>query len=74
MGDTPIITMRLSPDLSSWVSEYAKNLGTDRSTLVRELLVALRERRLVALASSAPFDINDGSDPAWPVLVCHQPK
>lgn len=74
MSETPIVTMRLNPDLSSWVTEYAKNLSMDRSALVRELLDALRDRRLVVFASAAPHSVNNGSDPAYPVLVCHKPN
>jgi len=64
---TKMISMRLDADLAEWARTY---LGEDRRTdLVATLLVALRERRLVIAASPAPACVNDGSDPAWPVLV-----
>ena len=68
----PVIAIRMSPELAQWVSEYAK--GSDRSSLIRELLEALRQRRLYVSSEPAPYIPNDGSDPSNPILVCLNPK
>ncbi len=68
----PVVAIRMSPELAQWVSEYAKS--SDRSSLIRELLEALRQRRLHVSSEPASYIPNDGSDPSYPVLVCLNPK
>ncbi len=74
MGTTPIITMRLDPDLAVWAAGYAPALYTDRTGLVRELLETLRDRRLVLLPTPVPTTPNTGADPHMPVLICPSPR
>lgn len=77
-----MIPMRLSPELANWAAEFAAEATwlptygkkTTRTGLVRELLQAVRDRRVIIASEPAPHLINDGSDPAMPVLVCPNPK
>lgn len=73
-GKNPITPFRLEPDLAQWAADYADGLGMSRTAVVRDLLQALRERRLVVVSEAAPHVVNDGSDPRNPVFVCHTPK
>lgn len=83
MSKSPNVSMRLSPDLVRWLEEYVETADPrppsreyeklNKTGLVRELLQALRERRLMIAPAAIPF-INDGSSPEYPVLVCLNPK
>ena len=80
----PVIALRLDPDLAEWLTRYASEIEVaetpagliplDRSALIREVLGALRERRLYASHTPHPHVINDGSDPRFPVVVCLSPR
>lgn len=74
MSNTPIITMRLNPDLAAWVLKHAKEEGVDRTWIVSRLLQALQDRRLVILDEPVPYSLNQGTDPERPVLVFLAPK
>ena len=71
---TPITTLRLDPALAKWAKKFARDQGVSRSDLIRDLLWALRERRLVVVPEPLPHLVNDGSDPRFPVSICHNPK
>ncbi len=76
MARTPLripISFRLAPDLLEWVDGYRRE-GEERTALIEGLLVALRERRLIVTAESAPTEVFDGRDPSRAVLVSVHPK
>ncbi len=80
------VTMRMSPELAQWLSEYAVQfplnpdstdeppIPLDRSALIRELLEALKQRRLVILPEPVSYVPNVGDNIFDPVLVCLNPK
>ncbi len=71
MSETPVITLRLG-ELATWATKHAKKNGVTRTGLIRGLLQALRERRLVILSAPVSFTPNDGT--TQPVLVCLNPE
>ncbi len=74
MSETPLITMRLNPDLAAWAKKYAQDQGIDRTSLITEFLVALRERRVVYLSTSTSHVIQTGNGADDPVQVCLNPQ
>lgn len=81
-----MITFRISPEEEAWLEGYREQFRNcldnpnfpERpiriSTLMREVLLAMRSRRLVILSEPVSHIPNDGSDPSNPVLVCLNPK
>ncbi len=67
-------TIRLPPDLLAWGRVHSKAHNVSFTSLVEDLLTALREGRLAVRprAGPSPFpreDIEAGSTPEYPILV-----
>lgn len=73
-----IVAIRVEPDLLEWITSYAASYGWDRTRLIAEMLVALREGRLDIRprAGVSPFPVHEripGESGDFPVLVCITP-
>ena len=66
-----LITLRLEPDLLARVD--LRGGPGHRTKVIEDLLTALVERRVVIAPSPAPIEVNSGTEPEWPVLVCLKP-
>lgn len=69
-----VTTFRIDPELLAWVDSHAATHGLDRSRLLNDLLLALREGRLRVLPriGVSPFPVHEvepGSVPECPILV-----
>jgi len=70
---SPIVTLRLPSSLKHWFDRYTESTGHRRTDVIRDLLVALRERRVFVTSEPAPNFINDGSDSENPISICPDP-
>lgn len=71
---SPVITLRLDRDTANWLDRFVKETGESRTDVVRGLVLALRGRRVFVSPEPFPLLVNDGSNPDFPVMVCHEPK
>ena len=69
-----VVSFRIRPDTHEWLKSYAERERTTPSMITSDLLDALRDRRLIILAAPQDHYINQGNDPAIPVLVCLNPR
>jgi len=60
--------------LKQWLDDYMTSTGLGRTDVLRDLLEAARDHRLVVLEEPAVTVINDGSVPEHPVSICHNPR
>jgi len=74
MTGSPVVTLRLPPPLNQWLDDYITSTGIRRTDVLRDLLEAIRDHRLVILTEPAISLINDGSVPEYPVSICHDPR
>jgi len=74
MTGSPIATLRLSKPLQQWFDAYIEQVGLSRTELLRDLLEAVRDHRLIILDKPLPLLINDGSVPECPVSICPDPR
>jgi len=71
---------RLDPSLMGWVNEHYADFGAASKTdLIENLLMALREGRLMVRPRSGPnaFPANEveaGSVPEYPILIAGLPE
>lgn len=49
-----VISFRLDPGLIEWLDAYSKHFRMTRTSLIEELLTALREKRLYTLPDTKP--------------------
>lgn len=70
----PVITLRLDRDTASWLDRFVEETGENRTDVLRGLVQALRERRVLVAREPLPSLINDGSLPEIPVMVCLNPE
>lgn len=78
----PVVTLRISPESIQWLKDYSKQFRADPddpkdpdkilgpSVLIRELIVALKERRLIILSEPASFSPTENE----PIQVCLNPR
>jgi hypothetical protein len=74
-----VVAIRIDPELLSWTNSYASSYGWDRTRLVTEMLVALKEGRLHILprAGVSPFPVHEvepGSTAECPALISFTPE
>ena len=70
MAKSVITTLRLDQNLTAWVTAYVEEHGVTKTDVIRDLFVALRDRRFVMAQAPIPDLIYDGSHPEFPVPVC----
>ena len=70
MVGSPIVTVRLPKGLSAWFDAYKKQVGVGNTEIIRGLIEAISDHRLLVLAEPCPALINDGTHPDSPVQVC----
>ena len=74
MTGSPVVTLRLPPPLKQWLDEYTAGTGISRTDVLRDILEAARDHRLVVLDAPAQSVINNGSVPEYPVAICQNPR
>ena len=74
MSGSPVVTLRLPLPLYKWFKEYTAGTGIRPTYVLRDLIEAIRDNRLVLLAEAPPRLINDGSVPESPVAICLTPR
>jgi hypothetical protein len=71
-----MVAVRLEPDLLVWITRYAAAYGWDRTQLITELLVALREGRVDVRSRSGSnafpvHEVQAGSTPECPIYITY---
>jgi len=64
-----MVTLRLPESFKHWFDQYLKEVGLTRTEVLRELLEALSEHRLIVLTKSKAPLIFDGRDPAFALQI-----
>lgn len=65
MAKGTVFTLRLQADLLEWVTQYAKDRGSNRNELTREMYEALQDGRLFVAPRQDPNPF-PGDEPLFP--------